>query len=224
MKKRVLCTVLLFVLLLQTVLLTSCAAGERLMARLGFDTHDYRGESVIRTHAADSEIAVTLAEMTRSLTVSSPILTPFSGTKEAAEVCRDAVLRHMLLENYAQYAGNTVLLEKAAAAYPQMQLTVLIPVGDFEKVVYATFGGREKITNGDGELFTYLEKADAYTTAAPISDSEVEITVLRLEETERTYRLYFSSALGEITSPTYCALIIRREDGTMYFSELTVKK
>lgn len=222
MRRFVFRTALLFVLIVQMLALTAC--GEGLMSRLGFDTHDYKGESVIRTYSAESEIAAELVAMTRALTVVSPILTPFSGTKEASEVCRDAVLSYMLRESYAQYAGNAVLLEKAAEAYPQMQLTVLIPAGDFEKVIYATFGGRERITNGDGELFTYLEKADAYTTAAPVLHSEIETTVLRLEETERTYRLYFTNTLGEITSPTYCALIIRREDGTMYFSELTVKE
>ncbi len=222
MKKSVFRAVLLFVLIAQTLMLSSCAEG--IMMRLGFDTHDYRGESVIRTYQADSEIAIELSEMTRALTVLSPLLTPFSGTKEASDVCRDAVLSYMLRESYAQYAGNAALLEKAAEAYPQMQLTVLIPAADFEKVIYATFGGRERITNGDGELFTYLEKVDAYTTAAPVLHSEVVTTVLRLEETERTYRLYFQNTLGEITSPTYCALIICREDGTMYFSELTVKE
>ncbi len=223
MKRSVFRTGLLFILLVQMLALASCAAGERLMARLGFDMHDYRGESVIRTHAADSEIAVSLADMTRTLTVSSPILTPFSGTKEASEVCRDAVLYRMLSEGYAQYAGNTELLAKAAAAYPQMQLTVVIPERDFEKEVYAVFGGREKITNKDGDLFTYLEKAKVYTTAVGTVENEVVTTVVRLEETERTYRLYFVNTLGEITSPTYCALIIRREDGTMYFSELSEK-
>ena len=138
--------------------------------------------------------------------------------------CRDAVLYHMLRARYAQYAGNAALIDKAAAAYPQMQLTVVIPEREFEKEVYALFGGREKITNKSGKLFTYLEKANAYTTAVGTIDSEVVTTVVRLEETERTYRLYFVNTLGEITSPTYCALIIRRKDGTMYFSELAVKE
>lgn len=224
MKKSVFRTVLLFVLIAEMIALSSCAAGERLMARLGFDTHDYRGESVILTHAPNSELALSLAEMTRTLTVFSPILTPFSGTREAADACRDAILNHMLNENYAQYAGNAALLEKTTDVYPHMQLTVLIPARDFEKEVYAAFGGREKITNENGELFTYLEKADAYTTAFVPVQSEVITTVTHLEETARTYRLYFVNTLGEITSPTYCALIIRREDGTMYFSELTVKE
>lgn len=222
MKKAVFRTVLLFVLLWQVLLFSSCTEG--LMARLGFDTHDYRGEKVLLTHPADSELATELAGMTRTLTVASPILTPFSGTKEAATVCRDAVLNHMLGESFARYAGNAELLAKAEEAYPHMQLTVLIPAGDFEKVIYATFGGREKIANKSGKLFTYLEKADAYTTAAAPLQSEVITRVVRLEETERTYRLYFVNTLGEITSPTYCALIIRREDGSMYFSELTVKE
>ena len=209
---------LLLLLCLSMLSLTAC--GEGLMNRLGFDTHDYHGEKVIAVHAPDSETARSLAEMTRTLSVSSPILTPFTGAKEAADACRDAVLNRMLQERYARYAGNSDLLSEAAQAYPGMQLHVLIPADDFASVIYATFGGSEKIVNEDGGRFRYLDRIQAYTTAAPTAESEVEITVLLCEETERTYRLTFVNRLGEITSPEYFTLIIKREDGSLYFSEL----
>lgn len=223
MKKiSVLRKVLLLLLAFPMLFLTAC--GEGLMAKLGFDTHDYRGEKVLAVHEPDSEIARTLAEMTRTLTVASPLLPSFSGAKEAADVCRDAVLNHMLKTGYAQYAGNGALLKKAAEAYPQMQLSILIPAEDFASTVYESFGGREKITNKSGAMFRYLDKVAAYTTAALPVNSEVEIRVTLLEETERTYRLYFVNTLDTVTSPEYFALIIKREDGSLYFSELSESK
>lgn len=208
-------------LLLTVCMLSLTACGEGLMATLGFDTHDYYGEKVLTVHEADGEIARSLAEMTRTLTVTSPILTPFRGAKEAADACRDAVLGQMLGENYARYAGNPALLKKAEEAYPGMQISILIPADDFESVIYATFGGSEKIINKTGDLFVYLDRVRAYTTALPPVESDVEITVLSCEETARTYRLRFYNTLGDVTSPTYFALLIKREDGSLYFASLS---
>ena len=209
-----------FILLTAVCTMTSCQAAEGLMSRLGFDTHNYRGERAIATHMPDSEIAAELAEMVNALGLHSPYLTPFSGAKEAAQVCRDAVLNRMLSENYARYAGNTALLAEAAQAYPQMQISVLIPADDFEAVIYASFGGSEKITNKNGEMFRYLDKIDSYTTAASPQKSDVVTTVTFCEETEKTYRLHFRNTLGEVVSPEYFALIIKRDDGTVYIRSL----
>lgn len=222
MKRSVFRRALPFLLMLCTFCgLTSCGAGEGLLARLGFDTHNYRGEKTLAVHDPDSEIAQSLASLMGSLSVNSPFLSPFSGAREAAQACRDAVLNQMLEQSYARYAGNTVLLAKAAEAYPQMQIHVLIPADDFEAVIYAQFGGSEKITNKNGTLFRYLEKIDAYTTAAGPLSSAVVTEVIRCEETERTYRLTFRNSLEETKSPQYFALLIKRDDGTFYIRELS---
>lgn len=218
-KKSVFRRALLLLLTVSILSLTAC--GEGLMATLGFDTHDYYGEKVITVHETDSEIARQLSEMTRTLTVNSPLLTPFSGAKEAADACRDAVLGQMLGKDYARYAGNTTELKKAEEAYPGMQISVLIPADDFESVIYAIFGGSEKITNKNGELFLYLDRVRAYTTALPPVESEVVTTVLACEETARTYRIRFVNTLGDVVSPTYFALLIKREDGSLYFASLS---
>ena len=191
------------------------------MATLGFDTHDYFGEKVVTVHETDGEIAHILAEMTRTLTVNSPILMPFEGAKEAADACRDAVLTQMLGEDYARYAGNSVQIAKAETAYPGMQISVLIPADDFESVIYAAFGGSEKIVNKNGEMFLYLDRVRAYTTALPPVKNEVETTLLSCEETARTFRIRFVNTLGDITSPEYFALLIKREDGSLYFAALS---
>jgi len=222
MKRSVFRRALPFLLLLCTLFpLTSCGAAEGLLSRLGFDTHNYRGEKTIADHAPDSEAAQVLTELVRTLSVNSPSLTLFSGAREAAQSCRDAILNRMLEESYARYAGNTVLLSKAAEAYPRMQINVLIPADDFEAVVYARFGGSEKITNKDGALFRYLDKIDAYTTASGPLTSEVVTQILSCEETERTYRLTFRNSLDDTVSPVYFALIIKRNDGTLYIRELS---
>lgn len=208
-------------LLLTVCMLSFTACGEGLMATLGFDTHDYYGEKVITVHENDGEIARELSEMTRTLTVNSLLLTPFSGAREAADACRDAVLSQMLGEDYARYAGNLTLLKKAEQAYPGMQISVLIPADDFETVIYAAFGGSEKITNKNGDLFLYLDRVGAYTTAMPPVESEVNTVVLSCEETARTYRLRFVNTLGSVTSPEYFALLVKREDGSLYFASLS---
>ena len=215
---------LLFLCALLILPLASCGAAENLLGRLGFDTHDYRGEKTQRVHAPDSETAEMLAAMMRRLSVNSPILTPFSGAKEAADACRDGVLNQLLESGYAQYAGNRALLARAADAYPQLQISVLIPAADFETVIYASFGGSERIVNRSGELFRYLDKIDAYTTAATPQPSSVVTTVLLCEETERTYRLTFENSLDGVVSPAYFALIIKREDGSLYIRSLETAK
>lgn len=209
----------LFFLLPYLLLLPGCAA-EGLMSVLGFDMHNYRGEETLAVLDPNSETVQSLVSMTRILTVNTPYLTPFEGAGEAANACRDAVLNSMLETRYAQYAGNTALLANAAKSYPQLQISILIPADDFEAMIYTTFGGSEKISNRNGDIFRYLEKVNAYTTAATPQSSSVSTTVTYCEETERTYRLYFVNSLDGVTSPEYFALIVKRDDGSLYFKLL----
>ena len=218
MKRHLFRACLLFFLSVSLLFLSAC--GEGLAAGLGFDTHDYAGEPVKTVHDPLGQVAAELSDFVSVLSLEAPILQSFSGAKEAAEAYRDQILSDMLSRYYARYAGNQKLLAEAALAYPGMQLHVLIPAKDFESVVYATFGGSEKIVNRDGARFLYLEKIRAYTTAAPLPEGGVRTTVLRLEETERTYRLYFENQRGEVESPAYFALLIKRDDGSFYIAEL----
>lgn len=193
------------------------------MLLLGFDTHDYLGEEVTETHAPESDISLELAEMTRMLSISSPLLPVFSGAKEAVSSSRDAILNYMLNENYAKYTGNVSLLTSAAEKYPQYNINTLIPAGDFENIVYKAFGGNEKITHKDGKIFKYLDKADAYTSLGQPVKNEIEITVISCAETERTYRLTVKNKLDGIESPEYIILIIKRADGIKYIKSVAEK-
>ncbi len=223
MKQKCFRTLPLFFLLPYLLILSGCSSNG-LLSLLGFDTHNYRGEELIALHDPNSETVQELLDMTRSLTVNTAELTPFSGAKDAADACRDAILNYMLENGYAQYAGNRDLVARAAAAYPQMQFSVLIPADDFEAMIYLLFGGNEKIANRSGTIFRYLDKVDAYTTPANPQASQVVTTATYCEETERTYRLYFVNTLDGVTSPEYFALLIKRDDGSLYFKELSISQ
>lgn len=203
-----LCTVLLS--------LTGCGIGE-FFATLGFDTHDYEGEPVIEVHKTDSEIALELCDMVSILTVNSADIPEFKGTTEGIDCCRDAILNSMYSRNFAKYAGNSELFKEAMEMYPQMDFSVLIPAGDFENIAYKYFGGKEKITNESGAIYEYIEDIDAYITVAKPVGSEMEVTVISVEETEKTFRMEFETSLEGEKAGKYFALFIKRDDESLYF-------
>lgn len=211
-------------MLVALMMLSSCSAAESFMSSLGFDMHDYSGEAVTAEHTADSDISLRLADMVQMLLLNTPYLEPFSKMSEALDIYRDAVLNYMLGEEYAKYSGNLTLLDSAAREYPQLVITTAIPVSDFEAVMYRCFGGSDKVTNRDGKYFTYLDKISAYTAVSGVITSSVEVTVTECVETKNTYRLTFYNTLGSSVSPEYTAMIIKREDGTLYFKSLTEKQ
>jgi len=197
--------------------------GDAVMTFLGFDTYDYLGEAAAVYHETDSEIATELVEMTKMLSISSLEIAPFSGANEAATVARDAILNYMLNNNYGKYTGNPEILEKAEEKYPQYHITTLIPAKDFENMVYKSFGGSEKITHKDGEIFKYLDKISAYTSISQPFANDIEAIVSECVETEKTYRLTFRNKFGDTESPEYFALILKRDDGTMFIKSLNEK-
>ncbi len=197
--------------------LCSCGMFNEFLATLGFDTHDYEGETVIETYAKDSEKALEIAEMVKTLSINSPVIPTFDGTQEAVEKCRDSLLNYMLNNHYTKYTGNLTLLDEAIKEYPYLKVATLIPAGDFEDEAYRYFGGKQKVNNVSGEMFTYLDKVDAYTTVTTPIESKVEVECLLLEETEKTFRYRFKCTLGEDVGDEYFALIIKRADDTCYF-------
>ncbi len=200
--------------------LSSCSS---LLSTLGFDTHNYEAEEVIAEHDSQSEVTQKLVKMTKMLCVNSPILTEFDGTTKAVDACRDSILNYMLCEGYSKYTGDIALLDRIAEKYPQYNITVAIPSTDFESVVYENFGGGIRITNKNGSIFTYLDKVNAYTTSITPQADEVETVVLKCEETENTYRMEFYNTLNDISSEVYETMLIKREDGSCYFSYVRIR-
>ncbi len=198
-------------------ILTSCAPITELVDKLGFDTYDYHSETVHTTHDATGELAAELSEMLRILT---PTLVEFDSMSTAISAYRDTVLTYMLETEYARYSGNMALIEEAAEAYPEYQITQIIPAADFEATMYRYFGGSVKLSHKDGDLFRYLKKVEAYISPSTPAPDLCEITMTSVEETLKTYRVRFTVTQGELPSASYFALIIKRDDGTTYFKEL----
>lgn len=199
---------------------SSCGVSDALLSYLGFDTYDYEGEAVTANLSGDEAVIEKLTEMTKILTLNSPILPEFDKTSEAVSSCRDSVLNYMLCTGFSKYTGNPELMEAAEKEYPDLRIITVIPAEDFENFIYTYFGGNVKLSNESSELFTYLDKVDAYTAVSVPVENNVEISVISCEETARTYRFVFRNILGDLESPVYRALVIKREDGSLYFKSL----
>ena len=202
--------------------LTSCG----LLDRLGFDTYDYMSESVIRTHDATGETAVLLEELLMVLVTDSSVLPTFERMGDAITFYRDAVLEELLAGNYAKYSGNSKLIERAMKVYPEYQITQVIPELEFEATMYRCFGGDVMITHRDGNKFRYLSGVGVYIPMLSVTDSGYTAKITAISETEKTYRVRFrvQSEPDEtgsiIESDEYFALVIKREDGTLYIKKL----
>lgn len=214
----------LFVAALLIFSLTSCGLSDSFLASLGFDLHDYAGETVITQLDAGSEAASKLIGMIGMLTSETPNLTKFTSPREAVSLYRDSILTSMLSANFARYSCDDDRMHRAVEAYPRMEITVLIPAEEFENTVYTNFGGSDKIAHADGLLFTYLDKVSAYTCVTAPTPAKAEIEVVSLGETENTYKLKFRVHSGEQISPVYSALAIKREDGTVYIKTIEEDK
>ncbi len=212
----------LTVLILLTGMLPSCG----LLDKLGFDTYDYMSESVLRTHDANGETAAMIEDLLMVLVTDSQILTTFDNMADAIPAYRDAVLEYLLASDYAKYSGNTKLIQRAMEKYPEYQITQVIPELEFESMMYRCFGGDVMITHGDGNKFRYLPEAAVYVPMLATTDHGYYADVTALTETEKTYRVRFrvksKPEIDEtpVESDEYFALVIKREDGTMYMKKL----
>ena len=215
-------TLSLISVILCALVLSSCSLRDALLSAMGFDTYDYEGEDVLSVVSPESAEARNLCEMVRILSVNNPMLPEFESAGEAVDECRDAILNYLLCTGFSMYMGNTELIEEAEEKYPELRLITVIPAEDFENFVYTYFGGNAKVTNKSSELFTYLDKAEAYTAVTEPIESEISVNVVLCEKTEKTYRLKFRCSHGEAVSPVYRALIVRRPDGSAYFKSLKI--
>lgn len=212
----------IFVLLILCGMLNSCV----LLDRLGFDTYDYMSEDVIGIHEPSDETAVMLEEFLMILVTDSPVLPTFEKTSEAIAGYRDAVLEYLLSSDYAKYSGNAALIERANGEYPEYQITQVIPEIEFEAAMYRCFGGDVMITHRDGNKFRYLRDVEVYIPMLAFYDSGYYADITSLSETEKTYRVKFRVKSDEdengkaVESEEYFALIIKRDDGTLYIKKL----
>lgn len=205
-----------FAMTLCLFVLSSCG----LVDKLGFDTYDYMSETVTGSYDINSETAVMLEKLLGVLVLDSPVLETFDSMSDAIRAYRDAVLNYMLQSDYSKYSGNVELIEKAERAYPEYNITQIIPESEFEATMYRYFGGDVMITHRDGSRFKYLSKVGAYISAVSPASNGLHVDITSLEETAKTYRVRFRVLSEELFSEEYFALVIKREDGTYYIKKL----
>ena len=225
MKKR---RIFIFIYIISAVSVcfsfTSCSAGdgvyEGLMSFLGFDMNDYEGEDVVREVGSDDAVYGEIQKIIEILMLDSTHLEPFDSPRDAAAGNRDAILNHMLNTGYAGYSGNSELLAEASSEYPQYNITTLIPESDLESTVYRFFGGDSSVKHESSVRYTYLSRVAAYTTTGQPLAVTVELKITSLSETEHTYRVSFTLKGEDGGSESYNAMIMKREDETMYMRYL----
>ena len=198
-------------------MLTSCS----LIDKLGFDTYDYMSEDVTSTHGTVGELADTLGELVGIMITDTPTLETFSDTGGAIKKYRDEVLTYMLETGYSKYSGNTDLIGEAEREYPQYHITQIIPEGEFEATMYRVFGGSVKLTHKSTERFEYLDRVGAYISPVMHDKALLGAEITYIGETDKTYRVrFFVTSDGERLSDEYFALVIKRDDGTLYIKKL----
>lgn len=203
-------------LILCTTMLSSCSLAQK----LGFDTYDYMSETVTTLHDNNGDVADEVSEILDILTTDSVELITFDNMTDAIREYRDAVLTYMLETNYLKYSGNTELIERAAREYPQYNITQIIPQSEFEATMYRYFGGSVKITHKDGGRFKYLPGVSAYISSVMPAPDTLETEITYIGETDKTYRVKFRVHSDIAISDEYFALIIKRDDGTLYIKKL----
>lgn len=216
-------SILLLVLLCATFLV-SCVAGPNALWIKGFfglDLSDYRSQTVCATLSPTDQRVEEMVDTLDILLAGSVDLATFSTTSRLMEEYRDAILNDLLRDHYSLYMGNPQLLSVAESSYPEAMLSTAIPAKDLEQAVKRHFGGGS-IAHRDGDVYEYLGRSDTYTTVLGPWESSVVLNVLSAEETQNTYRLYFTLSDGEHTSAVYCGLFVKRADGSTYLRSLTV--
>ncbi|MBR5539243.1 MAG: hypothetical protein IKU61_05025 [Clostridia bacterium] len=201
------------------VLLLSLS-GCGLYDLLGIDTHDYGSENSIATVNQSGELAGEAARMICIMVQNTPYLKPFDNPADAAEFYRNGILCSILERNYAKYNANIELIERTRELYPTYEITTVIPAVDFESTAYRYFGGTASVGNSSTDLFTYLEKIDAYVSVGIGVDSSAKIEFSEFYETENTYVCVFTSSMNETVAGPYRLVMMKRDDGTFYMRSL----
>lgn len=223
-KRRIRIAASLIFVLVSCVFLVSCMANANVTwvrGLLGYDVTDYENEETLITLQADDPRAAELCAMVDILSSDrGTALQSFENTSEAVALYRDAILGFMLRQNYSLYTGNRGELDRVSAQYPQMQLSTVIPAKDFENTVFRYFGG-VSVKNANGALYSYLKRADCYTTPLQSRVYRTSVEIVSLEETAHTYRMRFTLSDSATVSGVYTAVFVKRDDGSAYFRSLS---
>lgn len=210
---------LVLALALVTVLLSSCSVLDSFFSGIGYDTHDYSVESVIGKAEEGSEKWKEICEMLRILPLDSIHLEKSEGMRDLVSNHKESLLNYMLSRNFEMYAGNSSVLDEINESHPDMNAVYAIPKEDYESEAYRYFGGNIKITHSESPLFAYLEDYGVYVPATGPVRQNIDIRLISADETENTFKLEFSLSSDD-RQENYRAIIVKRDDGTMYFKAI----
>ena len=184
--------------------------------------NEYLAEEATGTIEEGTDEWEALEDMLPMLTVDSIDIPEFDSMRESVRLFRDSVLNYLSCKNYRRYAGNSEMLEAIRGEYPGLDPISAISKNEFEAEMYRAFGGKVKITHESTKLFTYLDRSYVYIPVTAPIEGGVDFTLLSAEETDSTYRIEFTVAEDENVND-YFAMLIKREDGSCYFS-MVVKR
>lgn len=208
--KKLICFVLAALI---TLSLASCGTS---------DWSSYLAEETVARVEEGSDAWKNISDMILALSVDSASLPEFDSEREASELFRDSTLNYMCCKSYRKYAGDSERLGDIKTQGVGGEVIAAVPADEFEALMYRYFGGRVKTVHKSTALFTYLKDEKVYVPVTAPIEGGYDVNVTSVEETENTYRVSFDcSADGYLAS--YFALLIKREDGSCYFSLLMRK-
>lgn len=204
--------IVLLLLVLCATFFVSCIAGAGNFMNAGTlekNASVYLNEPMQAELAQDDARTLKMIEILEILPMGSVKLPSFENASELVSFYRDAILNDLLRDNYSLYTGNVTALEQTGGAYPHAVLTTAIPTSDFEKAVNRCFGF-SNVRHKSGEVYSYLNRSDVYTTVLQPWESDVELIFDRGEESEHAYRLYFTLVDDSGETASYCAVFAKR--------------
>ena len=218
-KRRKVGVCLLLLLFLITFLASCIASSGEVIFEKVFqkDTSVYADEPILNEIALDGAEVTQMQRVVDMLVMGNTSLPLFERPSESLSLYRDAVLNALLRDHYSLYTGNSQNGLQAEGA--RATLTTAIPASDFENAVRLYFGNIN-VRHKSGAVYSYEARENAYVTALQPWACDVEMTVTQAQETENTYRLYFTLSDAAGNTASYYAMFIKRAESAPYLQML----
>lgn len=215
--------IIIFILIICTLFLCSCQSSiyDGICELFGIDNTDYASEEASAVLSVDDDTVRSLADSAKIVCFTDTIIT-FDSFSDAASDYVDVVLNYLSGTFYSKYSANKSMMDKFSAEYPELNVSALIPVSDYENTVYTYFGGKRKAIVKSTAMYSYLNKIDAFILVGQIPEHNIEYTVFEATETENTYRLTVSFTKNGTSAGIYDIIFIKRESGEPYIWRLNV--
>lgn len=202
-------------LLFAALVLCSCS-----VIRNEASVANFLNEPIIAEHGAEHSFGEEFKRIISVISYNGVELASFSDPKTVSEQYRDRILSYLVNTGYSKYTGNSAKIKEAEKKYPKMRISVLVPIEDFEYMVYSNFGGAKNVSHRGDAVFTYLPKVEGYTAVGQVSASAATVELVNVKETQNTFIVSFYTCFGGTYSPLYRGVFVKREDGTVYLGKL----